>query len=73
MQNKLQNFQTLNFDSRKTENLQILFNGICAKNYAKCLCKSCHIGFFLFKAFQRAVESQNPMNGSIDLNLDLVG
>jgi len=60
MQKNLQNFQKINFYSRKTENVQILFNGICAKNYAKCLRKSCPI---LFKAFQRSVESQNPMNG----------
>ena len=46
------------------KNVQNLFKGICAKDYAKFLRKSCAIGFLLFKGFQRAVKSQNPMTGS---------
>ena len=67
----LLNFQKLNLYSRKTENVQILFKGICANIYAKFLCKNCAICFILFKAFQRAIKSQNPIteNGT---NIDLV-
>jgi len=50
--------------SRKTDNLQILFKIICVKIYAEFLRKNCVIFFFLFKTFQRAVKSQNPMTGS---------
>ena len=41
--------------SRKTENVQILFKGICAKLYAN---------FLLFMAFQITIRSKNPMTGS---------
>ena len=50
MQKYWQNFQKLNFYSRKTENVQILFKDICAKIYAKFLRKNCPICFPLFKA-----------------------
>ena len=60
----LQSVQKLNFFSRKTENEQFLFKGICAKNYAKFLRKYCEICFFLLKAFRGAIKSQNPMTGS---------
>ena len=60
----LQNFLKLNLYSRKTENVQILFKGICEKIYSKFLCKNCTICFFLFKAFQRAIKNRNPMTES---------
>ena len=44
--------------------MQVLFKGSCAKIYRKCLCKNWTICFLLFKAFQRAKTSQNPMTGS---------
>ena len=56
-------FEKQNFYSRKTENLQILFKWICAKNNVKFLRKNCAIYFLLFKAFQRAIKSQNLMTG----------
>ena len=42
---KLQNFQKINFYSRKTENVQILFKGICAKIYENFRRKNCAICF----------------------------
>ena len=54
MQKYLLSFQKLNLYSRKTANVQILFKGICEKNYAKFLRKNCAICFILFMAFQRA-------------------
>ena len=38
----------------------------CAKIYAKFLRENCAIGFPLFKAFQRAIKSRNPMTESRD-------
>ena len=46
----------LNLYSRKTENVLVLFKGVCAKIYAKFLRKNCTICLFLFKAFQRLVK-----------------
>ena len=60
MQKYLQNFQKQNFYSRKTETVQILLRGNCAK----LLRKNCAICFLLFKAFQRFIKSLNPMTGS---------
>ena len=51
MQKYLQDVQKLNLYSRKTENVQILFKGICAKIYAKFLRKNCEICFLWFRAF----------------------
>ena len=55
---------------KETENVQILFTGSCAKELWK-IC-NCAIFFLLFKAFQRAIQSINPMTGS-RFNIDLVG
>ena len=63
MQKYLQNFQKLNLFSRKTDNLQILVKGICAKIVAKFLRINCSICFLLFKVFQRVTKSLNPMTG----------
>ena len=54
-------FQKPNLCSRKTENVQILFKGICAKICTKCLRKNCAISFLLFQTFQRAIQCRNPM------------
>ena len=68
MQKYLQSFLKLKFYLRKTENVQIRFKDICAKNYAKFLRKNCAICFLLFKAFQRAIKNQNPISGSRSKN-----
>ena len=48
---------------RKTENVKILFKGICAKKLCKISSqKLCNL-LPLFKAFQRAIKSLNPMTG----------
>ena len=64
MQKYLQNFRKLNLYSRKTEKVQIHFKGLSANIYTKLLCKNCAICFLLFKAFQKAIKSKNPMTGS---------
>ena len=64
MQKYLQNFRKLNLYSRTTEKVQIHFKGLCANIYAKLICKNCAICFLLFKAFQKAIKSKNPMTGS---------
>ena len=56
-------FSKKNINLRKTENVQILYKGICAKNYAKFLRKKLCNLLPLFKAFQRAIKSQNTMTG----------
>ena len=48
----LQNFQNLNLNSRKTENVQILFT----KVLTKLLRKSCTICFILFKVFLKSYK-----------------
>ena len=43
----------------KTENVQILFKGVCGKNYAKCLRKNCAklvLPYRLSKAFKPKVR-----------------
>ena len=64
MHKYLQNVLRLNFYSRKTDNVQILFKGIYAKIYAKFLCKNCAVCFLLSEAFQRAIQSLNPTTGN---------
>ena len=44
--------------------LKILFKSICAKIYAKLFRTNYAICLLLFKAFQRAIKSGNPMTGS---------
>ena len=53
-------FKKLNLYSRKTENMQTLFVGICAKICATFLRKNCTICFLWLLAFQ----SRNPMTRS---------
>ena len=53
---------------KETENVQILFTGICAKELWK-IC-NCAIFFLLFKAFQKAIKSKNQWP-EVGLNLDL--
>jgi len=55
-QKHLQNYENLNMYSRKNENLQIPFKGVCAKICAKYLFKDCAIWLLLFQAFQRAIK-----------------
>ena len=64
IQKYLQNLQKLNLYSKKTDNMQILFKGICAKETEKFLRKSFAVCFLLNKVFQRAIKSQNPMTES---------
>ena len=47
VQKHLQNFLNLNVYSRKTEIVQILFKGVCAKICANFLCKYCAICLLL--------------------------
>ena len=63
--NNFQNLQKLNFYSRKLKMCKFFLTASVQKKLCKMFFgKNCPKGFFLFKAFQRAVESQNPMNGS---------
>ena len=64
MQKYFQNFCKPNFYLRKNVNVLIHFKGLYANIYAKFLCKNCAICFLLFKAFQKAIKSKNPMTGS---------
>ena len=43
VQKHLQKFENLNLNSRKTENVQILFKGVIAPICATFLCKNCAI------------------------------
>ena len=47
-----QYFQKLNLYSKKTENVQILFEDICVKIYAKFLRKNCAIYFLCSRLFK---------------------
>ena len=58
MKKYLQNFLKINLNSRKTENVQIHFKITDAKFFRKKYA----ICFLLFKAFQRAIKSRNPMS-----------
>ena len=55
-------FLKLNLYSRKTENVQILFKGVCAKSMQNC--PICFSSFKALQTFQRAIQSRNPMTGS---------
>jgi len=62
MQKYLQNFQKLNVYSRKLKMCKSSLQAAVQKNYGKfAIVQS---SFFLFKAFQRAIQSINPMTGS---------
>ena len=52
MQKYLQNLQKLNLYSMKTDNVQILFKDICAKETEKFLRKSFAIRFLSFRFSQ---------------------
>ena len=53
---QISKFLNLNVYSRKTENVQIHFKGVCAKIFAKFLCRGCTIWLLLSEAFQRALK-----------------
>ena len=52
---------------------KFFFNALMQKSMQNIFEKKCAICFLLFKAFQRALKSQNPMIESIGINIDLVG
>ena len=56
LQNIFKIFKNLNVYSRKTDNVQILFKGVCAKICARFIKNLFAIWVFFLKAFQRILK-----------------
>ena len=58
-------FQKLDFYSRKTENVQIFLNSICAKELCKISSqKNVQSAFFCSRLSKKKIKSQNPKTTS---------